>query len=550
MSTILDSVHKPEDIRRLEPFELPGLAEELRSFMLKTTKTKAGHIQSSLGVVELTIALHYSYNTPEDVLIWDVGHQAYVHKLLTGRKEVFASNRKKGGLSGFTKRSESEYDPFGAGHSSTSISAAVGFAEADRLLKRERQYIAVLGDGALTGGESFEALNYLGERQLNVTVVLNDNESSIDSNVGALAHYGNYEALCKAFQIDYYCGIDGHNVESLINTFSEVRGNPRPKMIKVDTQKGKGWSPQSSPVIKNAQNSFQDIFAETLIELARSDERVVAVTPAMLSGSGLDLFQREFPDRTFDVGIAEQHAVTFSAAMSANGLKPFCHLYSTFSQRAYDQIIHDVALQNLPVVFCLDRAGLVGEDGPTHHGSFDPGFLNTIPNLIIAAPMDGISLKGTMHTALASNSPFVIRFPKGGSFEEKLPLPPIPIGQLRKLKAGKEKAVISFGAIGLEVMKALESTSYAHYDLLYLKPIDSQKIKEIFIDFEEVIVVEENSAAGAAGETINGLKNAWAYSSRLKCRVLPDSFVEHASRQELLEITGLDHKSLRRFIDS
>ncbi len=550
MSTILDSVHKPEDIRRLEPFELPGLAEELRSFMLKTTKTKAGHIQSSLGVVELTIALHYSYNTPEDVLIWDVGHQAYVHKLLTGRKEVFASNRKKGGLSGFTKRSESEYDPFGAGHSSTSISAAVGFAEADRLLKRERQYIAVLGDGALTGGESFEALNYLGERQLNVTVVLNDNESSIDSNVGALAHYGNYEALCKAFQIDYYCGIDGHNVESLINTFSEVRGNPRPKMIKVDTQKGKGWSPQSSPVIKNAQNSFQDIFAETLIELARSDERVVAVTPAMLSGSGLDLFQREFPDRTFDVGIAEQHAVTFSAAMSANGLKPFCHLYSTFSQRAYDQIIHDVALQNLPVVFCLDRAGLVGEDGPTHHGSFDPGFLNTIPNLIIAAPMDGISLKGTMHTALVSNSPFVIRFPKGGSFEEKPPLPPIPIGQLRKLKAGKEKAVISFGAIGLEVMKALESTSYAHYDLLYLKPIDSQKIKEIFIDFEEVIVVEENSAAGAAGETINGLKNAWGNSSRLKCRALPDSFVEHASRQELLEITGLDHKSLRRFIDS
>ncbi|MGB0175702.1 MAG: 1-deoxy-D-xylulose-5-phosphate synthase N-terminal domain-containing protein, partial [Owenweeksia sp.] len=463
MQSILNSINTPLDIRKLSASDLPRLADELRDFVLSATQTKAGHIKSSLGVVELTLALHYVYNTPDDILIWDVGHQAYIHKILTTRKGSFSSNRKKGGLSGFTRRAESEYDPFGAGHSSTSVSAAIGFAEADLLRGINRHHIAVIGDGALTGGESFEALNYLGERRLNVTVVLNDNQSSIDENVGALAHYGNYKAFCEALKIEYYEGIDGHNVESLVNVFSNLKENPFPKMVRVNTQKGKGWVPRPETVTSSGR-SFQQTFSQTLIQLAEEDERIVAITPAMLSGSGLNAFQNKFPDRTYDVGIAEQHSVTMAAAMAANGLKPYCHLYSTFAQRAYDQIIHDVALQNLPVVFCLDRAGLVGEDGPTHHGSFDPGFLNTIPNLTIAAPMDANSLQGVMRASVNTNGPFSIRFPKGGNFEESTSIKPLPPGKLRQISKGEGKAVITFGAIGIEVQKALRNLPYAHYD--------------------------------------------------------------------------------------
>ncbi len=547
MFPLLNNINLPEDLRKLEASQLPALAGELRDFTLQSTKTKAGHIKSSLGVVELTIALHYVFNTPEDILIWDVGHQAYIHKILTGRKSKFAGNRLMGGLSGFTKRAESPYDPFGAGHSSTSVSAVTGFAEADRLMGKSREYIAVIGDGALTGGESFEALNYLGERQLNVTVVLNDNESSIDENVGALARYGGYEKLCEALHLEYYCVKDGHNVENLVNTFKASRETNRPKLIRVCTQKGKGWKALSENKAQSGAQSFQDVFSRTLIEIAKDNSKVVAVTPAMISGGGLQDFKQHFPNRLFDVGIAEQHAVTFSAAMAASGMRPFCHLYSTFAQRAYDQIIHDVVLQNLPVVFCLDRAGLVGEDGPTHHGAFDTGFLNTIPGLVLSAPIDGASLSALMRTALKHEKPFVIRYPKGGNFDPGQPEPDLPTGKLRLLKKGEEKAVISYGAIGQEVEQALTGLPYSHYDLVFLKPLDEKALLEIFKVYKDVLVVEENSPAGGAGESLISLKNRAGSAVKLKCRSLPDEFIEHGSRAQLLRKTGLDSVSLQEF---
>jgi 1-deoxy-D-xylulose-5-phosphate synthase len=537
---VLDHINLPKDLKSLSVDELIALAKELRFFVQETTQTKAGHIKSSFGVVELTLTLHTVFNTPEDILIWDVGHQAYIHKVLTGRKAAFHTNRKIKGISGFTKRSESEYDPFGAGHSSTSVSAAVGFAEAAKMAGISRQHIAVIGDGAFTGGECFEAINYLGSRELEVLIVLNNNESSIDKNVGALSEQGQYQQYCQALGIAYLGEVNGHDLPDLLEGMESAKKAKGPRLIKVNTQKGKGWiEPVQSKHSKSI--SFQQVFAETLIELAEENPKIVAISPAMLSGSSLNHFQQRFPDRTFDVGIAEQHAVTMAAGLAAAGYIPVCHLYSTFAQRAYDQIIHDVALQNLPVIFTLDRAGLVGEDGATHHGAFDVGFLNTIPGLVISAPMDGSDLKELLAAAIQSQKPFVIRYPKGIT---NLSAKPVK-GDLSCLQRGEGVAVISFGAIGVETAEAVKGKEVSHYKLLYLKPLNEEKIKEIFTAYETIITVEENSAAGGLGKKLSSLKSHWNSSVEIKSLSLPDQFVEHGKRSELLKEVGLNVEAIR-----
>lgn len=542
---LLTKINTPADLRKLSLPELTHLCAELREFMQQQTTTKEGHINSSLGVTELTVALHHLFNTPQDVLIWDVGHQAYIHKILTGRKGKFKNNRQKDGLAGFTSSHESEYDPFGAGHSSTSISAAVGFAMANRLRKSHQKAVAVIGDGALTGGMSFEALNYLGQQQLDVLVVLNDNQSSIDKNIGALAEYGDYENYCKALNIKYLGECDGNDLETLLPALREARDQSGARLLRVNTLKGKGRKPDL--VVAKPSLGFQEVFTESLIALARADERIVALSPAMLSGSGLSAFQKEFPDRCFDVGIAEQHAVTMAAGLATAGFRPVVHLYSTFAQRAYDQIIHDVALQNLPVIFVLDRAGLVGQDGATHHGAFDPGFLSTIPNLTIGAPLDGASLRGLLQEALAQGGPWAIRYPKD-SFKEIHTSPELPCGKSLLLKAGSEKAVLSFGAIGAEVAKAVAGTSFAHYDFPYLKPLDEEELEKIGQTFTEIITVEENSARGGLGDSVRAFFAIKNLSIRVRSIALPDRFVPHATRQEQLQMCGLDAESIRAFL--
>lgn len=543
---ILDKINTPEDLKKLPKEELSVLCEELKHFIYKNTSAKEGHIRSSIGVTELTVALHRVYNTPHDILIWDVGHQAYVHKILTARKDLFKTNRLRGGLSGFTKRSESVYDPFGAGHSSTSISAAVGFAMAEKLRGGNRKHVAVIGDGAITGGMSFEALNYLGEQQLDVLIILNDNGSSIDENVGALAQKKSYEKYCASLGIKYFGKVDGQDVESLIERMEEVRELKVPVMLRVLTRKPEKKGESSA---KKAEVNFQDVFSNTLIELAEQNDKIVAITPAMLSGSGLDKFSQRFPDRTFDVGIAEQHAVTMAAGLAADGFIPVVHLYSTFSQRAFDQIVHDVALQGLHVVFCLDRAGLVGEDGATHHGNFDPGFLNTIPGLTIAAPLDGSPLENLLAQAIAGDGPWVLRYPKSEcriSDGRK----PITSFKALELKQGREKAVLSFGAIGSNVALAVEKTLFAHFDFPFLKPLDHECLLRIAAEFDEVITAEENSLPGGLGDAVRAFFASRKISIAVRSIGLPDRFIEHGSREELLQLTGLDPASIQKFIEN
>lgn len=546
---LLDKLNTPDDLRNFSLTELKQLCSELRDFVLTTTAVKEGHIQSSLGVTELSVALHYCFNTPHDILVWDVGHQAYIHKVLTGRKSDFASNRKLGGLSGFTKRAESAYDPFGAGHSSTSISAAVGFAYASRLAGEQRKHIAVIGDGALTGGMSFEALNYLGQEQLEVVVVLNDNNISIDENVGFLSVGKDYKGFFESLGLSNYHEVDGHEIDALCETFQEVRSSKGPVVVRAITSRNKGGKGKAKEKKSEVRTlSFQEVFGSTLLQMAKTDERVVAVTPAMLSGSGLKEFKSAYPERVIDVGITEQHAVTMSAGMAASGLRPFCHLYSTFSQRAFDQIIHDVALQDLPVVFCLDRAGLVGADGPTHHGAFDNSFLNAIPNIILSSPRDGASLKGLMQEALLqAEHPFVIRYIKGGQFSdgELAATPQLPIGKGMMLKEGSKGVVLSYGPIGQEVEKAIEGLPVGHFDVIYLKPIDRSAIVDILNQNEVVITVDESSGPGALGDCIRKIAGESGYTGKVRSMCLPDQFVEHGSRDELLQLTGLDAASIR-----
>ncbi|WP_417609606.1 1-deoxy-D-xylulose-5-phosphate synthase [Owenweeksia hongkongensis] len=543
---LLDKINIPADLKHLAVEELPQLCEELRAFVPQTTQRKEGHINASLGVTELSVALHYTLNTPNDILVWDVGHQAYIHKVLTGRKKQFHTNRLKGGVSGFTKRTESQYDPFGAGHSSTSISAVAGFAEADILNKVRRNRIAVIGDGALTGGMSFEALNYLGERNLDVLIILNDNNQSIDDNKGALSVSKNYKQYFESLGVNFLGSVNGLNVKEVVESLNSALGVNGPRCIRVTTSKQfpKAEKPASSG--GKPETTFQTVLGNTICKLGAQNEKLVVISPAMLSGGGFGAFQKQFPERTFDVGIAEQHAVTMAAGMAAAGSVPLVHLYSTFAQRGYDQIIHDAALQNLHMVFCLDRAGLVGEDGATHHGTFDVGFLNTLPGVNILAPRNGGELEAMFNYAVANHGVWFIRYPKAntsydGALSESFAPKP------KCLKTGEGKVVLSFGSVGVEVQKGLDELAYAHYDIRQLKPLDESFIDELASNYEVLITVEENSPRGGLGDTVGSILHKNEHlGTKLLTLSLPDKFIEHGSRTELLKDCGLDVESLRQ----
>lgn len=544
---LLNSLNTPSDLRKLPLHTLPELCVELRAFVQNKTHTKANHIKSSLGVTELTIALHYTYNTPTDILVWDVGHQAYVHKLLTGRKDTFSTNRQFKGISGFTSRLESAYDPFGAGHSSTALSATAGFAQAAKLQGVQRQHIAVVGDGAFTGGMHFEAMNYAGEQKLNLTLVINDNQSSIDANVGAVQKLNSYKQLCESFGFTFLGEVDGHNTTALHKAFAQAKHLPGCKAIVVHTQKGKGYI--EKPVAQAQENpiTFQKTVGETLVHLAQRNKKLVVVSPAMLSGAGLHPFKVKFPNRCFDVGIAEQHAVTMSAALAAEGYHVFCHLYSTFAQRAYDQIIHDVALQNLPVTFLVDRAGLVGEDGATHHGAFDLSFLNAIPNLHICAPADVISLKNILiYASTNKSSPLIIRYPKGSAASLHSTAP--NFGKGRWIHTTGKKLLISIGALQESQKTAIAASGVAHYDWFTLKPFNTNLALEIVAAFKEIITLEEGSAAGGLGQAFASLFSQEKLHKSLTCLSLPDSFVPHGNDEDLLAFSGLDAHQLLRVL--
>ena len=547
--------------RNFAPEKLSELCTQAARFVLEQTSEKEGHLISSLAVTELTVALHYVFNTPHDILIWDVGHQAYLHKVLTDRADVFNSNRKNGGISGFTNRLEGAFDPFGAGHSTTSISAIGGFAEASHLQNISRKHIAVIGDGALTGGMAFEALNHLGTTGLDILLILNDNESSIDPNVGALHEFQGYEDFFQSLGWGYTGPINGHNLKELIKRLEDEKDAVGTRILHVKTKKQSlakwrhqlGMNPVSNHKSESPQQrAYQDIFTDKLIELARADENIVAITPAMLSGSSLLRFQKQFPNRTFDVGIAEQHAVTFAAGLAASGMKPIVHLYSTFAQRAYDQIIHDVALQNLPVVFALDRAGLVGEDGATHHGAFDLSFLNPIPNLQILAPMTGAELERMLAYAFTQSGPVSIRFPRGS--EEVFRGEDIPMqqGSFRELKKGDKLCVVSLGTIGVRVESALANLpdkNIGHIDLRFLKPWNDDALKDALAPYSIILSAEEGSMKGGLRDSLANWLEQFLPGKTFYSIGLPDRFITHASPLELEAEVGLTSAKIRDLLE-
>ena len=599
----------PDELRSLPKEVLPTLCDELRNYLLNSVSQSSGHLASGLGTVELTVALHYVYNTPFDQLIWDVGHQAYGHKILTGRKDVFHTNRKYKGLSGFPKRSESEYDTFGVGHSSTSISAALGMAMAAKYKGENRKSIAVIGDGSLTAGMAFEAMNHAGVADSDVLIILNDNCMSIDPNVGALKEYltdiatsptynkvrdeiwnllgkmpvgkstsrslaSKLEAsvkgmvskssnLFEALQLRYFGPIDGHNITNLVDTLKDLRDIPGPKLLHVITTKGKGYELAEKDQTKwhapglfdkvtgeifkkkietTQPPKYQDVFGHTLVELAEANPLIMGVTPAMPSGSSLKFMMDKMPDRAFDVGICEQHAVTLSAGLATQGMRVFCNIYSSFMQRAFDQVVHDVAIQKLPVVFCLDRAGLVGEDGPTHHGCYDISYLRCIPNLIVSAPMNEQELRNLMYTAQLDSTglPFVIRYPRGEGVmpEWKTPLTAIEIGKGRKIKDGKEVAILSFGHPGNFATTAIrnlrsEGIDPAHYDIRFVKPLDEALLHEVFTNYSKIVTVEDGTVVGGFGSAILEFMNANGYKADVTILGIPDRLVEHGTLKEL-----------------
>ena len=614
---MLSRIDSPEDLKKLKPEDLPAFSEELRKFIIDVVSLKGGHFSSSLGVVELTVALHYVFDTPKDQIVWDVGHQAYGHKILTGRRDRFHTNRKYKGISGFPKRSESEYDTFGVGHSSTSISAALGMAVANKYLgKDDIKHIAVIGDGAMTGGLAFEGLNNGGSMNTDLLVILNDNNVSIDPNVGALKEYltdittskaynkikdevwtllgkiskfgpnaraivQNVENAIKASVLNqsnlfeslnfrYFGPVDGHDVHHLVQILSDLKEIKGPKILHIITKKGKGFKPaeegddaiwhapglfnkETGEIIKVTPKSpkppkFQDVFGHTIVELAEMNDKIVGVTPAMPTGSSMNIMMKAMPDRAFDVGIAEQHAVTFSAGMATQGLVPFCNIYSTFMQRAMDQVIHDVAIQNLHVVFCMDRGGLVGADGPTHHGVFDLAYFRAIPNMIVSAPMDELDLRNLMFTAQAKNhGPFAIRYPRGtGSVVNwKKPMKEIAIGTGRKITSGTDVAILTIGPIGMEAQKAIETLSRegistAHYDMRFVKPIDETLLHEVFSKFDKIITVENGVIAGGMGSAVIEFMADHEYRARVVRLGVPDRFIEHGTQQELYAECGFD----------
>ncbi|MFN3892347.1 MAG: 1-deoxy-D-xylulose-5-phosphate synthase [Beijerinckiaceae bacterium] len=579
---LLDTVRRPADLRRLAQDELPRLAEEVRQEMIDAVSTTGGHLGAGLGVVELSVALHYVFDTPADTLIWDVGHQAYPHKILTGRREAMRTIRQGGGLSGFTRRAESAYDPFGAGHSSTSISAALGFSVGRDLLGGSERVIAVIGDGAMSAGLAFEAMNNAGDSRSRLIVVLNDNDMSIAPPSGALArHLKEIEpetdapTLFEALGFRYFGPIDGHDLDALVHTLrSASEANQGPTLVHVRTMKGKGYAPAEAAadryhgVVKfdvetgvqaasaPSAPSYTKVFANALVGEARRDDRVVAITAAMPAGTGLDVFGKAFPERCFDVGIAEQHAVTFAAGLAARGMKPFCAIYSTFLQRAYDQIVHDVALQNLPVRFALDRAGLVGADGPTHAGAFDVAYLSCLPNMVVMAPSDEAELVHAVATAAAHDSgPIAFRYPRGEGVG--VDLPPsgsvLPIGKGRVIQSGRDVALLSLGSRLADAMTAAGRIERAGFsvtvaDARFAKPIDFQLVRDLAIRHKVLITIEEGSSGGFGSAVVQYLADSDLIDGRLKTRSLrlPDAFLEHNSPQAMIAAAGLDSTAIAR----
>ncbi|MBU2927926.1 1-deoxy-D-xylulose-5-phosphate synthase [Winogradskyella psychrotolerans] len=580
----LKHINLPKDLRHLQPEDLPQLAQELRHFIINIVATKEGHLGASLGVVELTIALHYVFNTPEDQLIWDVGHQAYGHKILTGRKAVFDTNRQLGGISGFPKRSESAYDAFGVGHSSTSISAALGMAIASQLKGEDKHHIAVIGDASIASGMAFEGLNHAGVTDANLLVILNDNAIGIDPSVGALKQYltnvkkgtEKQDNIFEALNFNYSGPIDGHNLTVLLSELKRLKTVKGPKFLHIITTKGKGLKQAELDQVKyHAPGKFdaktgdlpvkselklppkyQDVFGETIVELALQNDKIVGITPAMPTGSSLKYMMETIPDRAFDVGIAEQHAVTLAAGMATQGLIPFCNIYSTFLQRAYDQIIHDVALQNLPVIFCLDRAGLVGEDGATHHGVFDLAYLNCIPNLVIFAPRDAIALRNIMYTVqLGIDFPIAIRYPRGRGhvLDWKLPFEIIDIGKGVCLKEGHQIAILSVGTIAKtieEVILTLEpQAAIGHFDMKFIKPLDETLLHSVFKNYDAIITIENGTIVGGFGSAILAFANRHRYNQTIVTLGIEDQFIEHGTTDQLMHLQKLDAASIKKEIE-
>jgi 1-deoxy-D-xylulose-5-phosphate synthase len=585
MKKLLDHINFPSDLRQLNPNDLPQLAHELRDFIINIVATKEGHLGASLGVVELTLALHYVFNTPEDLLVWDVGHQAYGHKILTGRKYIFHTNRQFGGVSGFPKRDESVYDTFGVGHSSTSISAALGMAIASKLKGEKKHHIAVIGDASIASGMAFEGLNHAGVTDVNLLVILNDNAIGIDPSVGALKQYltnvkkgkEKQDNIFEALNFDYSGPIDGHDLPKLISELERLKTVKGPKFLHVITTKGKGLKQAEADQVKyhapgkfNAQTGevplqsntkqppkFQDVFGHTIVELAQENKKIVGITPAMPTGSSLKFMMEQIPERAFDVGIAEQHAVTLAAGMVTQGLIPFCNIYSTFIQRAYDQVIHDVALQNLPVIFCLDRAGLVGEDGATHHGIFDLAFLRCIPNLILFAPRNEIELRNIMFTAqLGLEHPIAIRYPRGRGriLDWKLPFSKIEIGKGEQLKEGHKIAVLSLGTTSDIVSDSLgkinNSDAFAHFDMRFLKPLDESLLHNIFEKYTCIVTIEDGTNSGGFGSAIIEFASTNNYKNSIKIIGIPDEFVEHGSKEQLQIQLKIDELSICEILNT
>ncbi|MAY83140.1 MAG: 1-deoxy-D-xylulose-5-phosphate synthase [Flavobacteriales bacterium] len=617
----LSKITIPEDLRReLELADLPQLSKELRQFIIDVVSVKGGHFGASLGVVELTVALHYVFNTPYDQIVWDVGHQAYGHKILSGRRDIFHTNRKYKGISGFPKRSESEYDTFGVGHSSTSISAGLGMAVGSRLKgETERQHVAVIGDGAMTAGLAFEGLNHGGVEDSNLLVVLNDNCMSIDPNVGALKEYltdittsptynkvkdevwsllgkiskfgpnaqsivqkienGIKSSMLKqsnlfeSLNFRYFGPIDGHDVTHMAEVLKDLKEIPGPKILHILTVKGKGYelaekdqtkwhapgifNKETGEIIKVTPKDpqppkYQDVFGHTIVELAEKNEKIVGITPAMPSGSSLNIMMKAMPDRAFDVGIAEQHAVTFSAGLATTGIIPYCNIYSSFMQRAYDQVIHDVAIQKLNVIFCLDRAGVAGADGPTHHGAYDLAYMRCIPNMIVSSPMNEEELRNLMYTAQADeHGPFVIRYPRGQGVmpEWKTPMKKVKIGEGRKVKSGNDVAILSIGHIGNYALKAAQelendNVSAAVYDMRFVKPIDEILLHEVFSKFDKVVTVEDGCIQGGMGSAVLEFMADNGYQAQVKRLGIPDQIIEHGSQDELYTECGYDVESI------
>ena len=581
MKNLLEHINSTEDLRQLSTEELPLLAKNLRQFIIEVVASKEGHLGASLGVVELTIALHYVYNTPKDLLVWDVGHQAYGHKILTGRKSEFHTNRQFKGLSGFPKRDESEYDTFGTGHSSTSISAALGMAIASQLKGENKQHIAVIGDASIASGMAFEGLNHAGVTSANLLVVLNDNAIGIDPSVGALKQYltnvkkgtQKQDNIFEALNFEYSGPIDGHDLKALISELKRLKSINGPKFLHVITTKGKGLRQAEKDQVKyhapgkfdaetgdiftknneNLPPKYQDVFGLTLVELAMSNKAIVGITPAMPTGSSLKYMMDAIPERAFDVGIAEQHAVTMAAGMATQGLIPFCNIYSTFLQRAYDQVIHDVALQNLPVIFCIDRAGLVGEDGPTHHGVFDLAYLRCIPNFIIVAPRNEIELRNIMYTAQKGlEHPIAIRYPRGRGVTPswKSPFEAIEIGTGVQLEQGEGLAVLSIGAISNTVTEAIRGLNCGHYDMRFIKPLDESLLHTIFKTHSTLITIEDGVENGGFGSAILEFAATHRYKNDVVVKGIPDEFIEHGAIDNLQQLIGVSANELYKLIKS